>query len=148
MNRLLLTIALAAADRVWTVTIPGVPPTPNGHASRLRDRIREKMEWRTWAGYAVIDAGVPYLDRARVIVTRYSTGQPDFDGTVGSLKPVIDSLKGHVIADDDPAHLSIAYRSARCRRVDARVTMEISAWTCPESRQDAQDGQGREEEGE
>jgi len=139
---------MTAADRVWVVTIPGVPPTPNGHASRLRDRIRIKTQWRTWAGYAVIDAGVPYLDRARVTITRYSTGQPDYDGLVGSMKGVVDSLKARVIADDDPAHLAVEYRSARCTRVDARVVMEISRWKCPESRQDAQDGQGRAGEGE
>lgn len=133
-------------DRVWLIRCPGNAPTTSElHRMPWAARHRHAQDCRDLVRLLCIEAGVPYLERARVTATRYSVGQPDYDNSVGALKAYVDGLKNTVIADDDPAHLDITYQSARSTRKDARVELCITAW--PESRNVAPYGQEQQGEG-
>lgn len=60
------------------------------------------------------------IQHAKVTISRYSLGEPDYDGAVGGSKLTVDCLlppsRRHphglnVIVDDDPSHLTLVVKS-------------------------------------
>ncbi len=116
-------------DRVWLIRCPGNAPTTSElHRMPWAARHRHAQDCRDLVRLLCLEAQVPYLERARVTATRYGSLSVDVDNCAGAIKSYIDGLKGTVIADDDPTHLQVEYRSARSTRKQARVELSIQAW--------------------
>lgn len=66
---------------------------------------------------------------AAVTITRYSVGEPDYDGLVGGCKSLIDCLhRLGIIRGDDPARLTSKITSVRCAtRAEQRTEVLIKA---------------------
>lgn len=67
-------------------------------------RDREAKQWANYVGATVLTEGklppAP-LERARLTIVRHGHRMLDFDGVVGSCKPVVDALKTCGILKDD-----------------------------------------------
>lgn len=86
------------------ITLPGLPKTTNASRSHghWAQYYKESVKWKKNI--------LPYfwhvkpkepLHKAKLILTRYSSKEPDFDGLVSSFKHVIDALvEGGIILDD------------------------------------------------
>lgn len=82
--------------------IPFLPKTPNQMLRRHWTVVmNEKKQWHNLvAFYSPRYDGKP-MQKAKLIMTRRSSRQPDFDGLVGSFKHVLDGIvKMKIIADD------------------------------------------------
>lgn len=87
-------------------TLPGLPKTPNQLlGAPWQVRAGEAKKWKQ----AVFRAVWPYkpsepLAKAKVVLTRISSREGDFDGIAGSFKSVLDGLvQGKIILDDKPS---------------------------------------------
>lgn len=102
-----------------------------------------RMHWRARANYnrkiaaeagklTAHRLGAPPLERARVLIERYSVQEPDQDGLVGGAKPVIDALlvrsSKHphglgFIVDDSPTHLTLDVRHVKALTLKGQGTL-------------------------
>ncbi len=83
--------------------ILGLPKMPNQLLGRhWRARSSHAQKWTKLVMFIVVRK-VPKkpLEKAKLILTRYSSREPDYDGLTGSFKAVVDALKKTgIIADD------------------------------------------------
>lgn len=94
--------------------IPGLPPTANSGVGRKGSKNwkatwRGRRDWTEKVKWACLgkQPKAP-LEKARVIVTRHSSVEPDFDCLVISAKALIDGLtEAKVIKDDNRACIGI-----------------------------------------
>jgi len=66
----------------------------------------ERAKWKRDVGFAVKAQGLPRkpLKKARLVLTRASSSEPDFDGLVSGFKAVIDGLvEVGLLAGDKPS---------------------------------------------
>lgn len=85
--------------------LDGLPPTANSHKAHWAVSGRERKRWRDAARLrAMIQRPPSPLTKCRLICTRFSYREPDFDNLTQSFKSVIDGLKdAGVILDDKPS---------------------------------------------
>lgn len=120
--------------------IPGLTPTLNELRKMDMHTYRKSREAMAWQVRAALNR-VGYfaqepMQRAAVAIARYSTGEPDHDGLVGGIKPLVDCLVvasiSHpnglgVIVDDKPARLALTVTSERAEtRADQKIVVAIS----------------------
>lgn len=86
--------------------------TRSGHAAKWKRLVGDSLaHWMlsTTDGQRMVYYDCP-LEHAHITFTRCSPRSCDFDGLVGSFKPVADSLVHHrVIEDDSPKHIDCSY---------------------------------------
>lgn len=92
--------------------LPGLPRMTN-NSGRTKTHwaaiAKEKKSWKLATALAVR----PYLPRephqaARLILTRHSAVEPDYDGLVSGFKPIIDALvECGFLAGDKRAHIGV-----------------------------------------
>lgn len=109
----------------------------------FRTRARMKISTARQIIAAIGDArpSGPF-QKARVTVTRYSSGCPDRDGLYGGVKDLLDCLttpkpqaNGRVrnkygiglIVDDSPSHIELDVRAERCPRSEQRTEVVVEA---------------------
>jgi Holliday junction resolvase RusA-like endonuclease len=86
--------------------IPALPKRYNqGMGSHWTTRHAEVRKWRNLISLAMISSGQKApsapLAKAEIILTRFSSVEPDFDNLCQSFKCAVDSLKFHGIIKDD-----------------------------------------------
>ena len=121
---------------LWTVRLPGLPPTPN-RLLRMHWSGRRQLQklWTERLWMALLEQGqrcpeVPFRS-ATLLCTRLSTTEPDPDALAGSFKLLIDSLlplekRGlGWIVDDSPAHLTLVTGWRRAKRGQGAVEMHF-----------------------
>lgn len=90
--------------------------------------MRERQRWQTLVRLEVFKAyrGLP-LKKAKVTLTRYSSGTPDFDGLVGSFKHVLDALVGAgLLIDDNPKVIGQpTYLFKKCSGIQSKVVVKV-----------------------
>lgn len=122
----------AKNPRTLTFSLPLVPMR-NGydrmHWNARRALLRELGD--TLAKQIPLASGCPF-DKARVEIVRYSSSEPDQDGLVGSVKPILDAMQvprvdegkrgtrklhpygAYIITNDSPEHIELDVRWERC----------------------------------
>lgn len=87
-----------------------LPKTPNallGSHWTVRSKHAKKWDRLVWAKCWHVKPAKP-LSRAKITLIRFSSVAPDYDGLVGSFKPVIDALvKNGVLIDDNQAVIGV-----------------------------------------
>lgn len=86
-----------------TLSLPGVPKSLNrALRTHHRGRSRDNAAWDNEIAAECHGKKPPQpLPRAKISITRHAHRMLDFDGLVGSLKPVVDALvTAGVLADD------------------------------------------------
>jgi Holliday junction resolvase RusA-like endonuclease len=84
-------------------TIMGLPKTTNaGGRSHWAVKVKESKSWKR-SVYLASSSQLPQdpLSRARVYLTRHSSGKIDYDGLVSSFKHVLDGLVDAGVLKDD-----------------------------------------------
>lgn len=112
-----------------TIIIKDLPKMPN---SLLRKHwaiiTKEKNKWHTYTKLC-LGLGKPKepFKKARLVLTRFSTREPDYDGLVGSFKYVVDGLvKAGVIIDDKVSVIGQSeYKWVQAKKVDQRIEVTI-----------------------
>lgn len=95
--------------------IPALPKLPNTLlGAHWRSRASNAQKWKKLVVQSLFDCATSLpshpLKKARIYLIRRSPRQCDFDGLVGSFKPVLDALvKCMVIEDDAPQHIECTY---------------------------------------
>lgn len=128
--------------RTVSFTLPEPTPLLNV-LMRKHYRVRSQNKRRTAAFIAGEIAGkmpAKPFEKARVTITRYSSGTPDDDGLKGGVKDLLDCLTtpkllagGKVknkfgvglIVDDSPAHCLLGVSGVKCKRADQRTEVLI-----------------------
>ena len=128
-----------------TITLTLQKPTPLQN-TLLRTHYRTRATNKLRIGreiMAQLGAARPAqpLQRAHVLVERWSCGTPDRDGLVGGVKDVLDCLttptpqaNGKVrnkygmglILDDSPKHITLEVRPVKCKRVEQKTVIVIT----------------------
>ncbi len=93
-----------------TLEIPHLPkPVNSWMGEHWRVRHKSSKEWRIRVAQEVLVAGKPKScpwKKAKLTLSRMSSGQMDFDGLVSSFKCVVDGLvKCGVLVDDKMANI-------------------------------------------
>jgi hypothetical protein len=112
------------------LTIPQLPPLQAANGRKhWRVRWREEQTWKQRVQWAALARGTPEepVRRARIVCTRLSTQQPDGDNLATSFKPCLDGLKGLVIVDDSPEHVTVSYGWERAKRGQGGVRIVVEA---------------------
>jgi hypothetical protein len=122
-----------------TLSIPiFLPKLPNQLlGARWFIRSAEAKKWKRLVGDALVEAEwqrqvfkapdppLP-MKKARITLTRCSPRQCDFDGLVGSMKPVLDALVHQkVIEDDTPEHVSCDYVWEKTTKLKQGIRIEV-----------------------
>lgn len=95
-----------------TLVIPGDPPSLNQALSgRLRDRIREKVQWQRWTYAAWLEAGRPVYQRPEVSIVCYFATNRTRDAENYTMKALIDALTRAGAWDDDNADVYLQHRA-------------------------------------
>jgi Holliday junction resolvase RusA-like endonuclease len=109
--------------------IPGLPPLQSaGARSHWAKRWRENRDWSKRVAWATTGQRPPRpLDRARIVCTRYSPTEPDYDNLVASFKAAgLDALvRAGVLRDDSPEVVTVAYAWAQAPRGQGHITIEV-----------------------
>lgn len=116
---------------VLEVTIEGLPPIISNGAHRhwrVAAGIRRAWVTRAMAHFLKHKPREPYK-KAKLTLTRASSRQPDYDGLVISMKPIIDALKqAGIIYDDGPNIIGQPeYRWERVGRRAGFVRVRVEA---------------------
>lgn len=111
------------------LTIPGLPKTANAGARRhWRAQMAHAQQWQKSVIVAVGSNRPPApLQMARLVLTRVSSAEPDYDGLVSSFKPVIDGLiKAGVLANDKMQNIGRPeYNWEKGRRGHGSIRIEV-----------------------
>lgn len=85
--------------------LAGLPSTGNSHKAHWAIAGKERKRWRDATRLRTFMQRPPEpLTSCRIIATRYSGSEPDYDNLAHSFKSVIDGLKdAGVIKDDKPS---------------------------------------------
>lgn len=76
-----------------TFELPGLPKGMNGSHGHWKVAYKRRKMWRSASyGAAVGKRPKTPLERCRIICTRFSSIESDYDNLVASFKPIIDGL--------------------------------------------------------
>lgn len=83
-------------------TLTGLPKTTNGHSrAHWRSLHKEATKWKRAVRFAINIVPDTPIKKAKLLLIRRSSSEPDFDGLVSSFKHVIDGLiKAGIIESD------------------------------------------------
>ncbi|MDE2105289.1 MAG: hypothetical protein KGL39_49140 [Patescibacteria group bacterium] len=113
--------------RVYTLFVPGMPPSLNGGTRHWGTRYRIGNEFKYLAGWQakVIRRGLP-LEHAKVTCTLVRVGglAKDVDNAYTSIKPIVDGIKGILIVDDSTAHIELLVNQERGKTRGVRIVVE------------------------
>lgn len=118
-----------------TIELPGLPPLLLNSRMHWRKLHQQRSEWKFWVRIAVKGhdrrAGkiTAPLDRARLVCTRYSATECDYDNLASSFKWILDGLKeSGVIVDDKRSVIGVPdYRWEKARPKQGKIRVEIYA---------------------
>ena len=105
--------------------VPFLPMLPNQLLrAHWRRQNRERDTWRMLVTKFPKQSEPPH--RARVLIIRHSTHQPDQDNLFASVKWILDSLveRGQLM-DDSPEHLELTVQWQRAKRGQGGTTIEV-----------------------
>jgi hypothetical protein len=110
--------------------IDGLPKIiTNGSQGSWRAKWANAKKWKDLVYCAIDrkDRPVKPLPKARLILTRISSNQPDFDGLTSSFKPVLDGLKmARIIEDDSPTNIGYpTYRWEKGKRNAGLIQVQV-----------------------
>ncbi|NHN85784.1 hypothetical protein GOB93_14200 [Acetobacter musti] len=128
--------------RVIHFTLPEPTPLLN---TQLRKHFRQRSKAKIALARQIIailgpDRPAEPMQKARVTVTRFSCGLPDYDNLYGGVKDALDVLttpaaqaNGKVrnkygiglIVDDSPKHINLIVEPVKCRRSEQRTEFLI-----------------------
>lgn len=103
----------------------------NGSHGHWRAKHRRTQTWQTKTIAAILRSTfkrpIAPLAKARLVLTRHSSAEPDFDGLVHGFKPIVDALvKMEIIENDKPSVIGQpSYRYERAGRGKGFVTVEV-----------------------
>lgn len=109
------------------ITIPGLPPMANGSHGNPFAKNRERQKWQRTA-ILLLKSHAPKkpYDRIKVIFTRFSSNEPDYDGLVHGFKPIVDAFKKTgFIKDDKMRHLESIYLYDKAPPKKGYIQLEI-----------------------
>lgn len=91
---------------VLEFTIEGLPKTTNSNSrTHWRAQSAEAKKWKQLVIKTLLFDGYQLpkkpLEKASIVLTRYSSKESDFDGLVSSFKHVLDGLKASKVILDD-----------------------------------------------
>lgn len=108
--------------------IPGLPDTPNRrqNASWQSTHFRAK-KWKGWVGQMCLGKKpAKPLERSHLVLTRYSSVEPDPDNLAASFKPVIDGLRyAGVIENDRSANVQIQFSWKLAPKGIGKISVEV-----------------------
>jgi Holliday junction resolvase RusA-like endonuclease len=120
----------AVSKYVLEFELAGLPKMPNqllGSHWRTRSSHASKWKIRVFAEVYGKRPEAP-LSKAKVILTRLSSVEPDHDGLQGSFKPILDGLvKAGVLEDDKPSVIGrpeTIWEKAKPKQGKIRVRVE------------------------
>lgn len=105
--------------------LPGLPDLQSNRYAHWRTRHTHDKSWKEKVQWMARANGANLLQSAHVVFTRQSTREPDADNLAASFKPLLDGLKGSVIVDDSPEHISVEYRWEKAPRAAGGVLITI-----------------------
>ena len=110
-------------------SIQGLPLMTNGIRGHWAKTAREARYWRSLSAWSAREHKRPTapLTRALVTLTRHSSAEPDFDGLVSAMKPILDGLvDAGVIANDKPSCIAQPkYSWIKAKRGQGRITVKV-----------------------
>lgn len=108
-----------------------LPKLPNALMMKhWRTKSNEAKKWKTLVRILVgRKRPAAPLEKAELTLTRYSSVRPDFDGLVGSFKPVIDGLKvaGVIVDDKHDVIGDPTYKWEKCAPKKGKIKVEVKA---------------------
>lgn len=108
--------------------LPGVPRLPNGSHGHWRKKWAETTKWKMWTKLAV-GANRPHapLEQARLVLTRCTSVEPDFDNLAASFKAIIDGLReAGVLVNDRRSNIGDPkFRWQKAARNASKVIVEV-----------------------
>jgi len=112
-----------------TIEIPGLPSINTASNNHWRVRARNNKTWKRAVVHFALAAGLPPepLWKAKVVCTRHSAREPDFENLAHSFKPLIDGLvTGGVLVDDNQQVIGQpTYRWEKAAPKQGMVTIEV-----------------------
>lgn len=110
------------------IEIAGLPDLQSLRYAHWRTRHRHDREWKYLVDGHAQAKGLPPepLESAHLELVRYSTREPDTENLANSFKALVDALKGTVIVDDSPRHVSREYRWERVGPREGRVRLIVT----------------------
>lgn len=101
--------------------LPGLPKGLNGSHGHHYAAAAIRKKWRKMSASGALGVGVPKepLARCRIVCTRFSSSEMDYDNLVSSFKPIVDGLKDAGVILDDKSSV-IVERSYRWEKVPAK----------------------------
>jgi len=113
-----------------SIEIPGLPETVNALGRKhWAVKVKHNNIWERAVFAKSIAQGLPIepLTKAIVVLTRYSSSEPDFDGLVSSFKCILDSLiKCGVLENDKMSVIGQpAYVWEKCKKGEGRIKIEV-----------------------
>lgn len=112
-----------------TFEITALPPTTNGSHGHWRKKAKIAKQWRQLTLALAIRNGIPPkpLEKADLVLTRFSAVEPDYDNLVISFKPVIDGLRdAGVLTDDKMSVIGVpSYQWQKTTRNLGKIRVEV-----------------------
>jgi Holliday junction resolvase RusA-like endonuclease len=112
------------------VVIQGLPPTSNGSHGHWRAKHARVKLWKARVFKATwhLRPSVP-LKKARLKLTRFSSGQCDYDNLVHSFKCVIDGLReAGILSDDKLINIGVpTYGQEKTNPRGGKIVIEIES---------------------
>ena len=109
--------------------LQGLPKTTNsGGRAHWAVKVKEARLLKLAVGIATLGARpLKPLSKARLVLTRYSSSEPDADGLVSSFKHILDGLvEAGVLENDRRANIGMPdYRWEKCKPKQGRVRVEV-----------------------
>lgn len=120
------------AYKIIEFEIPDLPKTINALGrAHWAVKAQEAAKWKALVHLSVC-AYKPEkpLEKARITLTRYSSGKPDFDGLVSSFKHVLDGLiEAGVIIDDSMDNVTTEYAWERAQPKKGKIHIRVEPLT-------------------
>ena len=116
--------------------LAGLPSTANSHKAHWAIAGKERKKWRDATRLRTFMLRPPSpLEKCRIIATRFSSSEPDYDNLAQSFKSVIDGLKDAGIIKDDKPSVVVdrKYLWERAGKLEGKIkvvveqVMEVSA---------------------
>lgn len=87
---------------VCNIKIQSLPKLLNGAHGHWATVAKARKQWHKWVAEE-LSFNIPKtpLERCKIVCTRFSSAEPDFDNLVASFKAVIDGLKVAGVIKDD-----------------------------------------------
>lgn len=114
--------------KIIYVELTGLPPMANGQHGHWKKSWAIKKVWKQRMGYALMNQlpNLPY-QKVKVVFTRFSSSEPDYDGLVHGFKPIRDALVIHgIVIDDKSSCMEAEYRWLKAAKKSGKITIEIT----------------------